>query len=114
MLMKLSKLLATRQSILRQAILANLADAYITLKGLGDRMNATGLRGAVKLYAANPNVERYWPAMIALEGNQSVVEEHFADQEIVAMADAIVFATESESTELAFRVVNIEYKIAPH
>jgi hypothetical protein len=102
--MKISKLLATRQHILRQAHLANLAHAYITLRRLADRIATARLRGLVKLTPSDPRQEEYWPTLTALEGNQSVIEEYFADEELLAMADAVVLATESEFTEIEFRL----------
>lgn len=102
--MKISKLLATRQHILRRAHLANVAQAYITLRRLAERIAVARLHGLVRLAASDPREEEYWPALVALEGNQSVIDEYFADEEILAMADAVVLATESEFTTIEFRL----------
>lgn len=100
--MKLSQLLATRQSILRQAYLASLAHAYVTLKGLAERIAAAKLRGRVRLQPADPGAERYCATLTALEGPQSVIEEHFADGEIMDLADLAVFALEAEYDRVEF------------
>ena len=102
--MKLSKLLATRQALLRQTQLANVAHAYITLRHITARITAGNLHGLVKLRAANPADECYWPSLIALEGNQSVIEEHFADHELIELADAMALAVDDDFTELDFRL----------
>jgi hypothetical protein len=108
--MKLSKLLATRQALLRQAQLANLAFAFITLERFANRVANANLHGLVKLRPADPNDDRYWASLKALEGNQSVIEEHFADHELIEFADAMTFAAESEFTELDFRLEELPEK----
>jgi hypothetical protein len=114
MLMKLSKLLATRQGILRQAWLANLGYAYATLKTLADRVETAQLSGRVRLQPADPTEERYWAALTALEGNQSVIEEHFSDQDVLDLADAAVFAVGAEFGEIEFPLENLaEQFVAP-
>lgn len=100
--MKLSKLLAARQSLLRQAHLAALAHAYVTAQCLADRIAATQLHGRVRLQPAEPREERYWPTLTALEGNQSVLEEHFSDEDLVNLADASLLALENEFSEFDF------------
>jgi hypothetical protein len=102
--MNLSKLLATRQALLRQTQLANLAHAYVTLRRLSARIAAANLHGLVKLRPADPDDDCFWTTLTALEGNQSVIEEHFSDQELLELADAISCATDSEFTELEFRL----------
>lgn len=109
--MKLSKLLATRQSILRQAHLATLAQAFATSRRLADRIATANLRGLVRLQPAEPREERYWPTLTALEGNQSVLEEHFSDEDLVDLADAAVLALETEFTEFTFSLEELADKI---
>jgi hypothetical protein len=114
MLMKLSKLLATRQGILRQARLANLAYAYTTLKRLADRIANARLSGAVRLQPADPTEERYWATLTALEGHQSVIEEQFSDQDLADLADAAVFAIGGEFAAIEFPLENLrEQFVAP-
>lgn len=102
--MKLSKLLATRKIIIQHANLANLAYSYFTLKRLADRVAHADLRGRVKLRTADAANDRYWAALTALEGNQSVIEEHFSDEDIMDLADAVAFAIEGEFEEITFRL----------
>ncbi len=108
--MKLSKLLATRQALLRQAQLANLAFAYAVLERFSTRIANANLRGLVKLRPADPGEERFWATLRALEGNQSVLEEHFADHELIEFADAMAFAAEEEFSELDFRLEELSEK----
>lgn len=110
MLMKLSKLLASRQSLLRQAHLATLAHALVTMKRLADRIFAAKLRGNVRLQPANPHEERYWPTLTALESHQSLVEEHFSDEDLVDLADAAVLAIDANFSELEFRLEDLAEK----
>lgn len=102
--MNLSKLLRSRQALLRQAQLANLAYAYQTLQRLATRIAAANLRGLVRLRPADPDDECYWASLVALEGNQSLIEEHFADRELIDLCEAIEFATDSAFDELEFRI----------
>lgn len=102
--MKISKLLATRQALLRQTQLANLACAYITLRCLSARIANANLRGLVKLRPADASDECFWPSLTALEGNQSVIEEHFSDSDLVGLAEALSFAVDREFEELDFRL----------
>ena len=64
--MKLSKLLATRQRLLRQTQLANLAYAYPTLRRFAVRIGNANLSGLVKLRPADPEDESYWATLTAL------------------------------------------------
>jgi len=113
-MMKLSRLLATRNSIVRQAYLANLAYSYQTLKRLADRVDVAGLRGLVRLCQADVDASCYWASLTALEGNQSVIEEHFDDEDIMDMADAIAFAIEGDFSEIEFNIEDLERRyVAP-
>ena len=85
--MKLSILLAQRQALLEQARLANLAFAYETLSEFAGRIARAQLRGHIALKQAAPDAERCWASLTALEGNQSVIEEHFTDEDIAGLAD---------------------------
>jgi hypothetical protein len=102
--MNISKLLATRRSILRQAYLANVAQAYVTLTRLAGRIANARLRGAVRLRPADPAEERYWPTLTAFEGSQAVIDEHFTEDEVMDLADAMAFATEADSPEIQFPI----------
>ncbi len=108
--MKISKLLATRQALLRQTQLANLAHAYVTLHRFATRIARANLRGLVKLRPADPDDETFWASLTALESSQSVIEEHFADHELIELADAMVLATEINFDELEFRLEELSEK----
>jgi hypothetical protein len=112
--MKLSKLLTTRDSILRQAHLASLAHAYSTTKRLADRVALVRLGGRVRLQPVAPAEERFLATLTALEGEQSVIEEHFTDEDILDLADAATIAIASNYAELEFRLEELgEHFVAP-
>jgi len=114
--MKLSQLLATRKTIIRQANLANLAYAYATLTRLATRVAAARLHGLVQLRQAGSGdqEEPHWASLTALEGNQSVIEEHFDDDDLMALADAIVYAIGGEFSDLEFKIEELPGKyVAP-
>jgi hypothetical protein len=110
--MNLSKLLATRQALLRQTQLANLAYAYATLHRFAVRIAGARLRGLVKLRPADASDECFWASLTALEGNQSVIEEHFADRDLLELAEAMTFAAQGEFKELDFRLEDLEEQFA--
>jgi hypothetical protein len=111
--MKLSQLLATRKTIIRQANLANLAYAYATLTRLAMRVAAARLHGLVQLRQAGDDQEEpHWASLTALEGNQSVIEEYFDDDDLMALADAIVFAIGHEFAEIEFKLEELPGKYA--
>ncbi len=102
--MKLSTLLAQRQALLQQARVANLAFAYQRLGDFADRIARARLQGEVTLKQATPDGERCWASLTALEGNQSVIEEHFTDEDIMDFADIVAFGTGENHLDLAFRI----------
>lgn len=101
--MKLSHLLHQREALLRQTRLANLAYAYRRLGDFATRATGAQLRGKVSLLPADPAAERYWPVLTALEGNQSVIEEHFTDEDILELEELVFFVTGKDDTETIFR-----------
>ena len=112
--MKLSQLLATRKTIIHQANLANLAYAYVTLTRLADRVAAARLHGLVRLRQAGGEEEPHWASLTALEGNQSVIEEHFDDDDLMALADAIAYAVGHDLSEIEFNLEELSGKyVAP-
>jgi hypothetical protein len=109
--MKLSQLLATRKTLIRQAHLANLAHAYLTLTRLARRVAAARLHGLVQLRQAGGDQEEpHWASLTALEGNQSVIEEHFSDEDLMALADAIAYAVPGALSEIEFRLEELPGK----
>jgi hypothetical protein len=101
---KLSTLLNRREALLLQARLANLAFAYKTLSDFAERIARARLTGRVTLQHASADVERYWASLTAIDGNQSVIEEHFSDADIMDLADVIAFTTRSDELDLTFRL----------
>lgn len=106
--MKLSKLLTNRPNLLRQVRLANLAFAYQALSDFAARVERTTLRGAVSLKPADPAADRYCATLTALECNQSLIEEHFIDEDLMLLADVIAFATGHPGFEVTFHLDDLE------
>ena len=102
--MKLSKLLLQRTDLLRQVRLANLAFAYHALREFALRVQRAGLRGAVTLKPVDASEERFVATLTALECNQSVIEEHFTDEDILLFSDVIAFATGHPGFEVTFHL----------
>jgi hypothetical protein len=102
--MKISKLIATHHAIIEQARLANLAQAYITLRRCAERVHRGQLTGLVNVRQPDADEGRQWASLIALEGRQSVLEEHFSDEEIMEFADAVAFARGIEVLDITFRI----------
>lgn len=111
---KLSKLLATRQSLQRQAHLASLAHAWFTLGRLADRVARVELHGLVRLQPPDPHEQRYTATLTALEGSQAQLEEHFSDDDLLQLVDAVVLAVESDFDEIEFNLEDLRpYFVAP-
>lgn len=102
--MKMSQLLHARSTLVRQAALANLAFAHQTLCSFGERIARSGLGGRVNFKTADPDAERYWATLTALDASQAVVEEHFTEEDLTDFADAIAFATGRDEFDLTFRL----------
>lgn len=102
--MKISKLIATHHAIIQQARLANLAQAYLTLRCCVERVRRANLCGLVNLRQPDAVEGRMWASLAALEGSQSVLEEHFCDEEIMEFADAVAFARGIDFLDIEFRL----------
>jgi hypothetical protein len=102
--MKLSSLLARRRFLLRQAHLANLAFAFERLSDLTWLVARAQLAGEVRLQQAAPEAERYSASLTALEGSQSVIEEHFTDEDLMDLADVVAFVIGEHDIDLTFRI----------
>jgi hypothetical protein len=100
--MKLSHLLRHRQSFLHQAHVANLAFACTRLTDLAGRVTRAGLRGAVRVRQPTADIETGWTPLVALAGSQSVIEEHFTDEDLIDLADALAFVTDESPLDLTF------------
>lgn len=106
--MKLSKLLHQREALLRQTRLANLAYAYRRLGEFAGRINRAGLQGKVCLSPADPATERFWPVLHAVEQNQSVIDEHFTDEDILELEELLFFVTGQDDADTIFQLETIE------
>jgi hypothetical protein len=59
----------------------------------------------VQLTLTDPAQDRLWPTLVAHEGNQSVIEEHFTDEDLVELADLVTFLRDDAHTqEFTFRL----------
>jgi hypothetical protein len=101
---KLSTLLQRRAVLLEQARLANLALAYRTLDDFARRIARGRLVGPVTLEPADTDAGRYWATLTAREGSQAVIEEHFADEDLMDLADIIAFVRGAEEATVTFRL----------
>lgn len=102
--MKLSELLAARPAILRHALLAHTAAAWATLHRLAGRVAANQLRGRVRLTRDNPATQPAWPELTSCELPASVLSEHFTEDDVFALAEALALATDREELNLTFEL----------
>jgi hypothetical protein len=107
--MKLSALLASRPTILRQAALAHTAAAWFTLHRVSSRIAAARLKGVVHLRQGDPAVtEAPWATLTSDDIRASVLEEHFTEDDLLEIADALAFATDSPFADLEFSLETLE------
>jgi hypothetical protein len=112
--MKLSNLISQREALLRQTYLANLAYAYQQFDALVSRLDRAQLRGLVCLQPRDPASDRFWPTLTALEGSQSVIEEHFTDGDVADMADLLAFNAGRDDEVASFRLEEVRKRfLAP-
>lgn len=112
--MNFHQLLQQRDTLLRQARLANVAFALHRLHLFTARIARAGLRGDVTLSLTDPDTDRRWPVLTAHTANQSVLEEHFTDEDIIELADVLTFADiTTGSTEFTFRIDELEALAGP-
>ena len=72
------------------------------------------LSGLVRLQQPDEKEERYWATLTALTGSQSVLEEHFSEDDVGAMADAIGFVSPGEGLDVTFALERLESEyVAP-
>jgi len=102
--MKISQLLQQRDGLLRQVRLANLAFAYWQLGHLVQRIARARLGGLVRLQPADPALAHSWPVLTALEGRQSVIEEHFTDEAIAELSGLLIFLGGEDAADMSFRL----------
>ena len=106
--MNISFLLAQRASLQKQARLSNLAYAHEQLSVFTERIKRAHLRGQVHLIQAEPLEDRFVSSLTALEGNQSVVDEHFTDHDIQDFVDAVGYATGEPLIDQVFDLREVE------
>lgn len=112
--MKLQNLLQQRRELLRQTRLANAAYVYRELGVFAERIARGNLRGQVTLFFADPGAQRAWPSLVADEGSQSVLEEHFLEVDVLDLADLLFFASGGEPREsIAFRLEELGSRFRP-
>jgi len=99
--MQLSQLLMEREALMRKMRLSNLAYAYAELSQVVARINRAQLQGLVSLQ--QPVADRPWPLLVAKEGSQSILEEHFTDEDIVDLANLFAFVFRDCAGEVIFR-----------
>jgi hypothetical protein len=103
--MNFQQLILNRTALLRQARLANLAFAWQRLDAFATRIARARLHGQVTLRLPDPAADRPWPVLLALAGNQSVIEEYFLDDDIAELADILVFLSDNNQvTEFTFQL----------
>jgi len=105
--MNISELLHQRDALLRQAHLANLAFAHERLGDLVARIARGRLRGPVSLKRADDEAGRPWPSLTALLGHQSVIDEHFSDEDIVDLVDVLTYALDVQGPEIVFDLEDV-------
>jgi hypothetical protein len=111
---KLSHLLRGRQRLLQRANLANSAYAYALLGEIARRAARANLRGRVTLKSADPEEDRFWATLTTVSGHQSLLEEHFTEEDVQDFADAVEFITGGDPVELTFEIEDVgEIFLAP-
>jgi hypothetical protein len=108
--MKLSLLLSQRRALLRQARLAGFAFAYWRLAEFAGRIDRARLHGSVHLAQMDPESGRFAATLTAMEGNQSVIDEHFTDEDVMDLADAIALKGDENASELTFPIEELRQR----
>lgn len=112
--MKFEELLQNRDTLLHQARLANVAYAYQWLGDFTTRVARAGLRGEVTLRAPDPSEGLRAPRLIAEDFSQSVIEEHFLEEEIAELAAVLAFSYHAALiVELKFRLEDLGNRVLP-
>lgn len=112
--MKIDHLLKQRSALIRQTRLANVAFAFAALSEFAERIARGNLHGRVTLHLPDAEAERVWPSLVAEEGSQAVIDEHFIDQDIMDLADLLLFTTGSEPrSSFTFRLEEFSRRFLP-
>lgn len=107
--MNLSNLIASREKLVAQARLANMAFAYATLKRLAAVVARGHLSGVVRLQEPNEKEEHYWATLTAVSGSQAVLDEHFSDDDVAALVDAVAVATPGNLLDVTISIEDLEH-----
>ena len=106
--MKLSALLASRPTILRQAALAHTAAAWLTLHRLSTRIAQARLAGVVHLRQDDPDSDDApWATLTSDDIRASVLEEHFTEDDLIELADAVAYATDVSYADIEFPIESL-------
>lgn len=112
--MNFHQLLQQRDALLRQARLANTAYAYRRLGDFAGRIARARLHGTVTLRPGDPQENLPWPELVAEEGSQAVIAEHFLEEEIIELADILAFLGGHEQpVECTFRLEELGRRHLP-
>lgn len=91
-----------------------MAYAYATLNRLLLVIRRGQLSGLVRLQQPDEKEERYWATLSALSGSQAVLDEHFSEDDVAEMADAVAFASPGRGLDVTFALDRLETEyIAP-
>lgn len=89
--MHFAELLHRRARLLQQARLANLAFAHARLADYAHRIERAGLRGSATLQPADPAADQFWPTLNSESAAQSVIDEHFLDEDVLELEEIVTF-----------------------
>ena len=92
--MNLQNLLRNRAALLRHARLANLAFAHEQLREFARQLQRAGVYGPVTILHADLRRSRLTPVLVASDASPAVVEEHFLEETIAQVADALRLLTQ--------------------
>ena len=110
--MKLSALIASRSKLARQAVLAHTAEAWSTLHFFATRIAAHGLRGPVRVTQASPDEGAPWAQLSSEMLRPSVLAEHFTEEEVFDLAQALAFACDQDHADVCFELEELEDRFA--
>ena len=103
--MKFDDLLNHHKELLQAARIAHLAYAYHQVGTFAGRIASTGLRGEVVLLGPDPKEKRPLAILHAVGFNQSVIEEHFLQDEIIELHAVLAYVHEAKAIiEMRFRL----------
>jgi hypothetical protein len=112
--MNFQQLIHHRDALLRQARLANLAFACDRVASFAARLERAGIKGPMTLHPADSSADRFVPTLVAHAFAQSVLDEHFLDEDVIELADVLGYlTTEGFDLEFTFEVDTLLDEILP-